>query len=266
MKHDFLTRQNYTHSLPKKVFLGLAIILSIVALAFSTRPGGNLEVFAQTATSATKASPRPTASPRVSPSPSPSASPSGAVATENLKERIDRILDQREAKLEELHQAGQRRRVFLGEVQRITERTVTIRNRRGSQSFTVGADVVLVRNGKAATIDDIAVGDWIGVIGFADKETIQPQIVVIPTTTIQPTSYETVIGTITEVTRTQIVVTDPSQNEQTFQIVRTTEFEGSDGNAIRREDLETETQVIVVSKPTDTQKPATLIRSLAGQR
>jgi hypothetical protein len=215
------------------------------------------------ATATPKTSAKPTATPKVSPSPSPSPDEK---ATENLKDRIDRILEQRQEKLKELEQAGQRRRVFIGEVQRITERTVTIRNRTGNQSFTVSSEVVLVKNSKAATIDDIAVGDWLGIIGFLDKETIQPQLVIISSTSLLPTKFETVIGTIKQLPRNQIVITDPNGSDRTFSIVRTTQFQGSDGNTIKLQSLQTETQVIIIAKPEGETMPAVLIKSLAGQR
>lgn len=266
MKNDtYFSHQQFNSSFQKKLALGVGAVLAAGALFFTTHPA-DFDVFAASATPSARTSPRPTASPKASPVASPVASPSGEKATENLKDRIDRILETRQEKLLELEQAGQRRRVFIGETQRITERTVTIRNRRGSQTFTIGQDVVLAKNGKMATIDDIAVGDWLGVIGFSDKETIQPQIVVIANASLEPTEYETVIGTIKEVTKTQIVVTDPTQSERTYQIVKSTEFEGPEGNAIKRENLQTETQVVVISEPKENQNPATVIRSLAGQR
>lgn len=263
MKHDIFTPYQRNQHLQQKLLFVVAVIVSLVALSAATQPD-SFEVFAATATASTKASPKPTASPKVSPS--PVASPSGEAATENLKDRIDRILETRQEKLQELEQAGQRRRIFVGEVQRITERTVTLHNRRGNQSFTVGPDVVLSKAGKAATIDDIAVGDSIGVIGFSDKETIQPQIVIISATSLQPADFTTVIGNIKTISKTQIVVTSPSGAEQTAQIVKATQFENSNGEAIKLTDLQTETQVIVVSKPNGNLNPASLIRSLAGQR
>lgn len=264
MKNDYFLKHQTDSTFPKKVLLVIGVILAILSLIITTRPG-RLAVFAASVAPATKASPVPV-SPRPAAAASPTASASGEKATENLKDRIDRILETRQEKLMELEQAGQRRRIFIGETQRITERTVTIRNRRGSQTFTIGQDVVIAKAGKTATPDDIVVGDWLGVIGFSDKETIQPQIVIIANASLQPTDYDTVMGTIKEITRSQIVVTTPAQEERTFQIVRTTELEGHDGAAIKLADLETETQVIVISEPNGTQNPATVIRSLAGQR
>lgn len=269
MNNSHLPHQPNSNSLQRKVFFAVGTLVSLFALITATHPEG-IQVFAVTATPSTKTtvkaspSPSPKASPKVSPS--PVASPSGQAATESLKDRIDRILETRQEKLKELELAGQRRRVFIGEVQRITEKTVTIHSRRGNQSFTVGSEVVLSKSGKAATIDDIAVGDWIAVIGFAEKETIQPQVVVISTASLAPVDRDTTIGSIKSITKTQIVVTRPSGSEITFTTAKNTEYLNANNEAIKRETLQTETQVIVVSKPDDSTNPALTIKSLAGQR
>ena len=210
------------------------------------------------------ATPKPTVTPKVTAS--PIASPSSQAATESLKDRIDRILETRQEKLKDLEQAGQRRRIFIGEVLRITEKTVTLHNRRGNQSFTVGPEVVLSKAGKAATIDDIAIGDWISVIGFSDKETIQPQLVIISTTSLDPSEVDTAIGTIKSISKTQVVVTKPTNGDDTFVTTKTTQYVNAAGDTIKRENLQTETQAIVVSKSGDTQNTALTIKSLAGQR
>lgn len=196
---------------------------------------------------------------------SPSASPADAQATENLKDRIDRVLEQRQEKLQELEDSGVRRRIFVGDVQRIIDQTVTLRTRRGNQSFAITPDLGLVRDGKAATLDDIAVGDWIAVIGYLDKETLQPQRVFAYSATLQPTEYETVLGTITDITRTQVTITDSSETAHKYTLVRTTSYEDSNGEGLKQADFKKEDRVIILSKPATNQASATLVRSLAGQ-
>jgi hypothetical protein len=195
-----------------------------------------------------------------SPSASPSASPDEQ-ATENLKERIDRVLEQRQEKLKELENSGQRRRLFIGEVQRIIEQTVTLKTRRGNQSFTVTPDLNLIRDNKKATIDDVAVGDTVAIIGYQDKETIQPQRIFISSTSLQPVKYETVLGTVKDVSRTQVTVTKVDGSDQKFTFVRTTEFQTSTGEASKRENLKKDGKVLIITKPESTQSPL-VIRSL----
>jgi len=232
---------------------------SIASSAATVKPSPSPKV-----TPKVTATPKPTVTPKVTAS--PIASPSSQAATESLKDRIDRILETRQEKLKDLEQAGQRRRIFIGEVLRITEKTVTLHNRRGNQSFTVGPEVVLSKAGKAATIDDIAIGDWISVIGFSDKETIQPQLVIISTTSLDPSEVDTAIGTIKSISKTQVVVTKPTNGDDTFVTTKTTQYVNAAGDTIKRENLQTETQAIVVSKSGDTQNTALTIKSLAGQR
>jgi len=265
MKQEHFLPHQPSNNFQGKLLLILGLVVSVIALISATHPG-NFTIFAATASPSSRTPVRTSPSPSPRATASPVASPSGQAATESLKDRIDRILETRQEKLQELEQAGQRRRIFIGEVQRITEKTVTIHNRGGNQSFTIGTDVVLSKAGKAATIDDIAVGDWMGIIGFSDKETIQPQIVIISSTPFEPTDIDVAIGTIKSISRTQIVVTKPSATEDTFLTTRTTEYVNATGEVIKRESLETETQVIIVSKAGDAQKSALTVKSLAGQR
>ena len=203
---------------------------------------------------------KPTSSPTTTLSASPSARPDEQ-ATENLKERIDRVLEQRQEKLKELEDSGQRRRLFIGEVQRIIEQTITLKTRRGNQSFTVTPDLNLMRDNKKATIDDVAVGDTIAIIGYQDKETIQPQRIFVASTSLQPLKYETILGTVKGISRTQVTVTKVDGSDQKFTFARTTEFQTSTGEAGKREDLKKDGKVLIITKPESTQSPL-VIRSL----
>jgi hypothetical protein len=258
----------FSHYLAKPSLFALGVVL-ILSLVSGISPFmSQVEAASPSPTAKATVTPRPSTSTfKLVSTPSPAAESSDdEQATENLKDRIDRVLEQRQEKLRELEQAGQRRRIFIGEVQRIIEQTVTLRTPRGNQTMIIGPEIGMTKDGRKATIDDVAVGDWVGVIGFLDKESIQPQRVFISGTTFKPTNFVTVVGTIKEVTRTQLTVVDANQTDQKFTFTRTTQFQGNDGATIKRENLETDTQVVVVGKTENNQTSALLIKSLAGRR
>lgn len=238
---------------------------------------GNPEEMTSSANIASaSASPSPKVTPKVvakasasakkvaSPTPSLSASASGspdALATENLKQRIDRVLDQRQEKLRELEKAGEERRLFIGEIQRIIERTVTLKSSRGNESFTITPDLKLVRDNKKASADDFAVGDWVGLIGFSEKETIQPQAVFASSTSLMPSKYATVLGTIKEITRSQIKVVEADGTEHLFTTAKTV-FNNEANTIIKRELLVKDKKVLLIAKTDTDLTPALLIVSL----
>jgi hypothetical protein len=266
------TRDTSLHALLQRwFFVATALLSSIVvfAAAWFVTLDFQAQAASPTPSSSPKASVKATTEPvaQVSPtpSPSPSASPEDEQATENLKDRIDRVLEQRQEKLQELEDSGVRRRIFVGDVQRIIDQTVTLRTRRGNQSFAITPDLGLVRDGKKATLDDIVVGDWIAVIGYLDKETVQPQRVFVYASPLRPTEYDTVIGTITDITRTQITITDSSETAHKYTLARTTGYENAEGGEAKREDFKQDGKVVILSKPATSQASAILVRSLAGQ-
>jgi len=210
----------------------------------------------------------PTVQPKTSPSPTPSSSlqpsPSAKQTTENLKERIDRVIEETRGKVQgTTDRVGVKQRGFIGEVQRVTEKTLTLRNRKGNETLTLDSGLIIVKNNGKATVDDIAVGDWLIVMGYLENETFEPKRIIISSTPLTPARFETGIGNLKESTRTQLTFLGLDRQEIKYILNTTTQFQDSEGNVIKREALGSETQILVISREQDANKIATVVRSMA---
>jgi hypothetical protein len=209
-------------------------------------------------------SPSPKASPKVSPSPAPSPAASDEATTQKLKERIDRVIEERREQIQgAVDNLSLKKRGFIGEVQRVTEKTITIKNKKGSHILTIEPNVVLMRESKKISIDDVAIGDWAIAMGYVNENEFDLRRVVVSSTPLRPRSYDTIIGSLESTTKTQVTVL-PRQGNQpvTFTINKNTKFEDNQGKEIAREKAQTETQHLLIGYSEKDQKIATIVRSL----
>lgn len=213
--------------------------------------------------------PKPTATPKASASPKPTPEPSPSVptdteTTQKLKERIDRVIEQRREQVQGvMDQIGLKKRGFIGEVLRVTEKTITIKNRKGTQTLTIGADVILVKDNKRATLDDIAVGDWLIIMGYVDKEDFLLKKIVISSTSLHPYTYLTHLGILESLTRTQLTFTPrTSQEKETYTLLKTMVFQDESGENVDRKFIKPGTEFLLIGYDDKDDKKVMLLRSL----
>jgi hypothetical protein len=206
---------------------------------------------------ATKASPSPT--PTVAP-------PSDEETTENLKERIDSVLKSRTNQVKGvIDEMTLQKRGFIGEVDRVIEKTVTVKNLKGTEILTIDPTVVILRDNKKATIDDIAVGDWVIAIGYTNNQTFTLRRLLVSTTTLMPKTYETVIGTAKTVTKTQLTLTPRTDADPlVYQLNKDTHYEDDQAKTLKQTDIKSDSQYLVISYTNLEKKIATFIKSLAA--
>lgn len=222
-----------------------------------------LTLFQASLNSALAASPSP--SPKASPSPSPTSQPSEETTTQKLKERIDRVIEERREQVQgTVDSLGLKKRGFIGEVQRVTEKTITVKNKKGSQILTIESKVALVKDNKKISIDDVAVGDWVIAMGYINaEEEFELRRVVVSSTNLRPRTYDTIIGSLESTTRSQVTIL-PRQGNQpaVYTINKNTKFQDNQGKDITREKVQTETQHLMIGYTEQEQKIAKLVRSL----
>lgn len=202
---------------------------------------------------------------KASPSPSPSPTPtpvSDQQTTQNLKDRIDKVLEQRQHP-GSTDQNGSKKRGIIGQIQRISEKTVTFKTHKGTESLTITPDVIILKDTSKASFDDLAVGDWVLLMGVMDKEVFQLRKLVISPTSLAPKPLVVSLGTLISSTKTQAAIsTRPQSQSQIFVFAKNVIFEDREGTAIKREQLETETELLVVGLDEDTQKTGLIFHSL----
>lgn len=206
------------------------------------------------------ASPSPTASESAEPSPTPNLTET----TQRLRERIEKIVDEkREQVAGALDELANQRRGFIGEVQRVSAETLTIKTNKSTQILPITPNVSITKAGKVIPIDDIAVGDWAIVIGRIVDDEFQLERLLISSTTLRPQPQAVALGTLSALTRTTATVQPRNGEPATqFNLVRTTQYQDVEGNEVRLADVEEDMQVLAVGVNTNQGLEARVIRVL----
>lgn len=196
---------------------------------------------------------------------STSASPTSEQTNTNLKERIDKVIEQRKDQVKGvIDKIGQKKRGFIAEVERVTQNTVTVKNQKGTQILIITPDIVIVKENKKATLDDIAVGDWVMAMGYMNQEDFTLKRLVVSSQSLMPPIFDTTVGALQSFTRTQAVLL-PRHAEKpvTFLFAPTTRYQDFQGKTTTQSSLKTDNQYLVISSSNKDQQTATLFRSLA---
>lgn len=204
-----------------------------------------------------------------SPEVSPEVSPSGRQqfdpnATRKLKERIERIVDEKKDQIKGvLSQIGQQRRGFIGEVERISQETITLETPKGLSIIPLTEKVVLEENGRGVEVDDIEVGNWATVLGVSEEETFQPLKVVIFEDSLRPRPIVVAMGSVVDVSSAELnIVRRDTGEELTFELNRQTAYQDLVGDQLRNDDMSPDLQVLVAGLETASGKTALVVRLL----
>lgn len=191
-----------------------------------------------------------------SPSPTPSAlsipttsSPS-ADTTEKLKARIEKIVEEKKNQIMgAISDLKQGRRGFIGEVQRVSSETITLKTAKGTQILALNQDVAVTKAGKAITVANIAIGDWAMVIGRTENDTFVPELIDLSSESLRPKTHLIALGTLTEVTRTTVTFMAKNQtSSQKLTLVKSTQFEDNEGNKLELKDIKKDAQVLLIGE------------------
>lgn len=157
-----------------------------------------------------------------------------------------------------------RKIAILGQVSRVTDETITISNRLGTRIIPLAENLSILRDEKEIKITDIAVENWVTILGKIKDDDFSPSFIYVSTTSLQPKTQYIKIGTITAVSKTSITIKPRSNEaEKEISVTKTTSFEDLNGVAIELADLSEDVTVLVSGHETETKVEATTIRSLA---
>lgn len=191
------------------------------------------------------------------------ASPSAT--TQNLRERIEKIVDEKRDQIKGvLDEFDQKKRGTLGSVTRVSEESITVKTRKATEIIPLPSDVIIEKSGKSIKTGDIAVGDWVVVMGIIDNDTFVPKRILVSSTSLRPATPVVSLGTISTVEKTQLKIT-PRSGEDAFTIITSTKtnYQDINGAKINRTDLKQDMQALVIGvESSANEKTARLIRVL----
>lgn len=218
---------------------------------------------------------KPTVSPKVSPTPSvtpkasvaPASSASAEPTTQKLRERIERVIEEKREQVKGvLSDISLQRRGFIAEVQRVTAESITIKSNRNTYIIPVENSLVLLKKGQPLAIDDLAVGDWVIAIGNDDDNTFKPDRLVVSDTSLRGTPKQVTLGTLKTINtaKTQIEIeVQIDSSSKTVALTKSTKYEDYQGGALTAKDLKPTLPIVVISTQKDTTLTATRVRVIA---
>lgn len=191
-----------------------------------------------------------------------------------INERINKQLsDEQEKKLSTmLDSINQLRKAIFGQVERITDDSLTLTTSEGAIIIPLPESVVVKQTTKTIKASDIAVDSWALVIGTntSDKSseaqtTLTPQQILIYTTNPQPKKPIVSIGVIDSINSGTLTIIDRATEEiLSFSIQKTTVFQDAAGKKITPGEFEPDLAVLIVGTTGEKAPTATIIRSLAA--
>jgi hypothetical protein len=184
--------------------------------------------------------------------------------TQKLKERIEKIVEEKKEQIKGIiSNLDATKQGFIGEVQRISEETITIKTNKTTRIIPINETVELIKDGEKIELSDIAVENWLVVMGVLEEDTFNPIRILVSAETLRPLPSYITIGGITKIDTNEITV-NPRASEETVALTtdRNTVYEDINGEEIDESDIEEDTQALIVALDDDGEKIAQRIRIL----
>jgi hypothetical protein len=194
-----------------------------------------------------------------------SASASPDVVNEELSKRIKKKLEEKRDQVKGvLDSLLSDKRAMIGEVSRITDDAITIQHQTGTTIIPLSKQVTLLKNNKTIAIDEIAVGNWATVLGHRERNTIEPEFVLISTESLLPKQQIVLLGSITKESKNSLTIQPRGDEaEKTVSLTRSTVVQSANGEAATAANLSTEITVLISGYISENGIEARTIRSLA---
>lgn len=190
--------------------------------------------------------------------------------TQAILDRINRKLseEQQEELAKTIEQLSVKRKALIGQIERVTEEALTITTTEGTVILPIDKDTTIQKAGKNIKIDDVAVENWALIMGMTDDTTIKPEQIIISTTTLRPNPQFVMIGTVLEIEKSSLTLTNRSDSNQVeLSFDKNTDYEDLEGESAKLSNFSSDLTVLVVgyekTVKDKTSKLLTTMRALA---
>lgn len=184
--------------------------------------------------------------------------------TQNLRERIERIVEEKKEQIRGvINNLESQKQAFIGQVIRISEETITVKTNKATRILPINPQVELLKGTSIIKLSDVAVDNWLVVMGVLEDDDFRPIRILVSATDIRPKTYFIALGSVTELDKTTLTI-KPRNAEEPVAITTNnkTIFEDLNGQVIARTDLEVESQLLVVASEAEGDKIAKRVRLL----
>lgn len=184
--------------------------------------------------------------------------PPDSTIKDNIKELV------KEAASKNINAVEGEKKAIIGEVLRITDDALTIRTNDGQQIFPLNG-AVITKNDEIIDVGEIAVDNWVTILGTISDKTIVPNFIFVSTKSYRGEPQIVVTGTVTQISKTSVTISPRDGSEsKTLTVGSTTTILDSDGKEAEWSDFELEMSLLVVGfEKEDGLNRASTIKSLA---
>lgn len=176
---------------------------------------------------------------------------SESAAIENIKKVIEKNISTDKVK-EAFVQVFRQKRGVIGQVTRVTENMITLSSADTTIIVSTTDATTIVEGTNELGVEDIAVDDWLSVVGFDDDGTFEPVEITVLEEDPYPQDVVTVIGSIETIEDNNItVVSRKNSNTIAFTITDSSRIEDATGKELTADELQEDLTCLVVAQKED---------------
>lgn len=186
--------------------------------------------------------------------------------TKNLKSRIEKVVQEKREQIKGvIEKIYQKERGFVAQVQRISENSLTIKNSKGIQILSIDPEkVTILKNNKKIELSEIAIENWVVVMGVEEQDNFTVFRILVSEDSLYPKDYLVMLGSVTSIEKSSLQINPRNATEPiSFNLGKNTKYQDLNGEEIQINQLEEESQVLIVGYKTENELTAVTIRSLA---
>jgi len=164
---------------------------------------------------------------------------------QNIKDRLKKVVDEKKDQIKGV--ANDNKRGFVAQVKRVSEETLTVESRQGTQIIPLDSNVVVVQDGKAFKIADIEVDSQVVVIGYQTNNDFEARRILVQKKPLQTQKKLVVTGKIKTIAKTSFVLSASNNEEKTFAFTTKTPFEDSQSEVLKSSDLDVGQELLIIT-------------------
>ncbi len=208
----------------------------------------------------------------LSTTPAMAAQPKTATAEATLEETAESAIDEIKKRIEDntskvkgaISTMLNSKYGSIGEVQRINDGALTYQNRQGTTILAIDDTIVITKKGKSLPLEDIAVGNWVTVLGSKVANDFIPSVILVSETTLRPKTQIVTIGPIVTISAKEVSITDRSNGEEKkFKVMKNSILQDETGEKAVIADFDEDVTVLITGFDTETGFELATLRSLA---
>lgn len=192
-------------------------------------------------------------------------------ATQALKERIEKVVEEKKEDVQrKLKEKKQKKQSMVGNVERVSQEAITVRNAEGTIIIPVNDELTLIKEDEPIAVDDITVGDGAILLGFNIDDDFKVFRIIITKDNPLPRTQVVMMGSIQAFDRDSLtILSRANQTELEVKLSKDSKLHDNQGEEIALGDLFEQMQVLVVGVKDEAKDEsgattqALIVRSLA---